>query len=249
MNDQYIWFRQHKEPQTSWEGFKLYRGTLHPQAADTPARVAKSHKDARHYPRPEALEIHWKPDEPIREVYKIAAILGKSANAMYRHSSDWKWADRAEAYDIYIDDLSRREMEAAMRLQSIKWRKRLADEPDKILKEVELIRSKVDAIGKEARLWRSEPEEITETYPDGRAKTVWVVVNPAGWQLRDMANMAQCAYDLMQNALRLALGDLSKAAVVQSDESDAIEPEAARVMLEAANKLKGITYEGRRRRA
>jgi hypothetical protein len=59
-----------------------------------------------------------------RSIQSVARKLGKSLPNIGRWSSDWKWADRAAAYNGHLATVEREATEALARLKAVDWIKR-----------------------------------------------------------------------------------------------------------------------------
>lgn len=182
------WYRQPGETARSYNAFKVYRGEQMAGELSAPG---------------------------IRNLRKLSERIGISYGVLMNWSSQFKWRARALDFDNFIDHNEKAELEHMAREVGRRFRRLRIQEADALYELVGIIRAKVremDDAAKE-RLWRtkSTDDEVVseETSEDGMTKTTIlrrVVIEPAGWRVRDIALMAMQSTRLADMMFQLALG-------------------------------------------
>lgn len=162
---------------------------------------------------------------PARTLNAVAEILGRNRDNIGKYSAKWKWVERARLYDNRIQ----RELDAKALAVRQKWETRRLKEQERNYERSQILDQKAQDLANLPVTRRV----VTETYEDGREKTV--VFEAAGWRVRDIGALWMMASEMAKHAIDEAmppqLVDDKKQA--QTKFSDA----RAEAMLEAAGRI------------
>lgn len=148
------------------------------------------------------IEEAWRAEETAAAARRIAtgkeAKVSKSQQkksdalkrppaAWYSAAKDWKWSDRASEWDAHQRSIEEDELLEARR----RWTKEKVELKDAIV--AKLRRMLLFPLERKT-------SDVTETIdPDtGITKQHITIIEPAGWRLRDIANLARIADQLMR---------------------------------------------------
>lgn len=143
-------------------------------------------------------------ERTVRKAHELYRGMGvgsrKSAGLppyFNRWSSDYRWVDRARAYDVWMLEEVRRVEEDKLRDRAGVWAQRFDAQREQEWLQAEALLDKVDQM-------LAFPISRTTTVHEGKGgKRTTIIVEPADWRLADVATIIKTASALG----RLAIGE------------------------------------------